>query len=63
MGYIAAVYTYPSLTRQKVAFRGYVKEYNGSPTIITHSCLDVRYNRLQALADAKKLTAKLKQHD
>lgn len=54
------VYTYNDPIKQRVAYRGYVKQYDGSPTVTIHNCAKVHYNKAKALADAKKLIIQLK---
>lgn len=54
------VYTYQDLKNQRTAFRGYVKIYNGTPTVIIKKCTEVHYIKAHAMNDAKKLIKKLK---
>lgn len=75
MGYIAAVYTYHNWSqadehlavttntineRPRTAYRGIVKQYDGSPQVTIHNCAHVHYNKAKALFDAKKLIIQLK---
>ncbi len=75
MGYIATVHKYHNWTeadthsvagsntiteKARTAYRGIVKAYDGSPTVIIHNCAKVHYNKAKALADAKKLIIQLK---
>jgi len=55
------VYTYEDPEKQRVAFRGYVKQYSpNSPQVTIHNCAKVHYNKAKALSDAKKLIIQLK---
>lgn len=56
----ACIFVYEDLENQRVAYRGYVKAYDGSPTVTIHNCAKVHYNKAKALADAKKLIIQLK---
>lgn len=54
------IYTYEDPTKQRLCFRGYVRQYHDSPQVTIHNCTKVHYNKAKALADAKKLIIKLK---
>ena len=55
-----AVTTNTAIEKPRTAYRGYVKQYDGSPTVTIHNCAKVHYNKAKALADAKKLIIQLK---
>ena len=52
-------YQYEDPAKQTVYYRGYVKEYTNSPTVIIHTCLTVHNNKYEALKDAERLIKKL----
>lgn len=56
MPYTTTVHKYHDGSQaRKPAYRGVVREYTDSPTVIIHQCPTVHYSRLQAEKDAKKL--------
>lgn len=60
MGFTTTLYKYHNGSPdRKPAYRGVVREYTGSPKVIVHLCDEVRYSRVQAEKDAKKLKEKL----
>lgn len=57
------VYIYEDASKQQVFYRGYIKQYTNSPTVIVHTCPKVRSTRFEALNDAKKLIVNLKKQN
>ena len=54
-------YTYEDPDKQRIAYRGYVKQYDPDcPQVTIHNCAKVHYNKAKALQDARALIIKLK---